>query len=104
MSETNTFWTFSYFRSPWAETIEDEIRHRRGQQLVGESLKGDAESFLVHTFFQHDIYLGKDHRIMPLLYALAVYAVSETDIAQMDLPEADKVTIKKVCITLKEDN
>ena len=26
----------------------------------------------------------------------------ETDIAQMDLPEADKVTIKKVCKTLKE--
>ena len=69
---------------------------------MGESLKGEAESFLVHTFFQHDIYLGKDHRMMPLLYALAVYAVSETDIAQMDLPEADKVTIKKVCITLKE--
>lgn len=67
----------SLYKSPWAETIEDEIRHRRGQQLVGESLK------------------GKDHRIMPLLYALAVYAVSETDIAQMDLPEADKVTIKK---------
>ena len=39
---------------------------------------------------------------MPLLYALAVYAVSETDIAQMDLPEADKVTIKKVCKTLKK--
>eukprot|EP00092_Neocalanus_flemingeri_P027686 GFUD01030051.1.p1 GENE.GFUD01030051.1~~GFUD01030051.1.p1 ORF type:complete len:877 (+),score=166.00 GFUD01030051.1:322-2952(+) len=67
----------SLYKSPWAETIEDEIRHRRGQQLVGESLK------------------GKDPRIMPLLYALAFYAVSENDIAEMDLPETDKTTIKK---------
>ena len=69
---------------------------------MGETLKGEAESLVVHIFFQRDMYLGKDHRILPLLYALAVYAVSETDIAQMDLPEANKATIKKVCKTLKE--
>jgi len=67
----------SLYKSPWAETIDDEIRHRRGQQLVGESLK------------------GKDPRIMPLLYALSFYAVSEPDMAEMNLSETDYETIKK---------
>ena len=33
---------------------------------------------------------------MPLLYALAVYAVSGEDIKEVDLPDTDKATIKKV--------
>ena len=35
---------------------------------------------------------------MPLLYALAVYAVSESEIEQIDLPESDKAIIKKVSL------
>ena len=33
---------------------------------------------------------------MPLLYALAFYAVYETDMVDIDLSESDKTTIKKV--------
>jgi len=65
------------YKSPWAETVEEEIKHRRGQQLLGESLK------------------GKDKRIMPLLYALAVYGVSEAEIKEVDIPLPDKEIIKK---------
>jgi len=65
------------YKSPWAETIEEEIKHKRGQQLLGESLK------------------GKDKRIMPLLYALAVYGVSETEIKEVDIPVPDKEIIKR---------
>jgi len=38
---------------------------------------------------------GKDPRIMPLLYALAVYAVSDEEIASMNVPESDRKIIKQ---------
>ena len=61
--------------------------------MVGESLKGEQN---MKRIFFNGLNVGKDHRVMPLLYALAVYAVSETDIEQIDLPETDKAIIKKV--------
>ena len=44
------------------------------------------------------LFAGKDKRIMPLLYALAVYGVSEAEIKEVDIPLPDKEIIKKVCI------
>ena len=46
--------------------------------MVGESMK------------------GKDKRIMPLLYALAFFAVTEAEMIEIDLSFEDKETIKKV--------
>merc|ERR1711892_416314 len=54
----------SLYKSPWAATIEDEERHKRTQQMVGESMK------------------GKDKRLMPLLYALAFFAVTEAEMIE----------------------
>ena len=38
---------------------------------------------------------------MPLLYALAVYGVSETEIKEVDIPVPDKEIIKRVSIKEK---
>ena len=39
---------------------------------------------------------GKDKRVMPLLYALAFFAVTEGEMMQAGLSPQDKNTIKKV--------
>jgi hypothetical protein len=65
-------------RSPWAASLEVEQKHRRTQQLVGGSMR------------------GKDQRVLPLLYALAFFAVTETEMNQIGLSVQDKETIKKV--------
>jgi hypothetical protein len=39
---------------------------------------------------------GKDQRVLPLLYALAFFAVTETEMNQIGLSVQDKETIKKV--------
>ena len=66
-----------FLRSPWAQTVEDELRHKKGQQLMGESLR------------------GKDKRIIPLLYTITFFGVSEAEMEAANLNVEDVRVIKR---------
>ena len=66
-----------FLRSPWAQTVEDELRHKKGQQLMGESLR------------------GKDKRIIPLLYTITFFGVSEAEMEAANLNKEDVRVIKR---------
>jgi len=67
----------SIYQHPWAASYEDEQKHKRTQQLVGESMR------------------GKDKRVLPILYALAFYAVTDVEMTQAELSVQDKAAINK---------
>ena len=66
-----------FLRSPWAETVEDELRHKKGLQLMGKSLR------------------GKDKRIIPLLYTITFFGVSEAEMEAANLNVEDVRVIKR---------